>query len=333
MRSKDCKQVTIMRVLVTGVAGFIGYHVSERLLLRGDSVIGVDNLDPSGDVSLKYARLEKLRDSSGFSFHLADVRNIVSLQAIFEREVPERVVHLAARVGVRATPDQAREYTDTNVTGFLHVLECCRAAEVEHLVFASSSSVYGANTELPFSEHAPVDQPQSFYGMTKLANELMARTYSSLYWMPISGLRIFTAYGPWGRPDMAPMLFLRAIEECRVIDLYGDGRLRRDFTYIDDVGEALVRVLDRLPEGTSPYRLLNVGRGEPVELIRFVALLEERLGIKARINLLPALPRELETTWAHVQALSHEIGFYPQVSLENGLTKLVDWHRRYTAHF
>ncbi len=319
-----------MRVLVTGAAGFIGYHVSERLLARGDTVIGVDNLDPSGDVRLKRIRLERLQGRSTFTFHPADIRDADALRAVFERAAPERVVHLAARVGVRAPPDQAQAYTETNVTGFLHVLELCRAAGVGHLVFASSSSVYGSSTSLPFSEQAPADRPLSLYGATKRANELMAHAYSHAHQLPASGLRFFTVYGPWGRPDMAPMLFLRAMEEGRAINLYGEGRLQRDFTYVDDVVEALLRVLDRPPEGPPPYRILNVGRGQPVEMARFVALLEERLGLKARINLLPAQLGEMEATCADIQALSRETGFRPQVSLGEGLTRLVSWHRGYT---
>jgi len=316
-----------MRVLVTGAAGFIGYHVSERLLARGDTVIGVDNLDPSGDVGLKQTRLERLQGKGTFTFHSADIRDADALRAIFEREAPERVVHLAARVGVRASPDQAQAYTDTNVTGFLHVLELCRAARVGHLVFASSSSVYGASTSLPFSEQDPADRPLSLYGATKRANELMAHAYSHAHQLPASGLRFFTVYGPWGRTDMAPMLFLRAMEEGKAIHLYGEGRLQRDFTFVDDVVEALLRVLDRPPDGSPPYRILNVGRGEPVEMARFVSLLEERLGLKAGIHLLPAQLGEMTATCADIQALSRVTGFRPQVSLEEGLTRLVAWHR------
>jgi UDP-glucuronate 4-epimerase len=319
-----------MRILVTGAAGFIGHHVSERLLARGDTVIGLDNLEPSGDVRLGQARLARLQDLSGFSFHRIDITDAGALRALFEREAPTRVVHLAARVGVRASPEQARAYTDTNVTGFLHVLECCRAAQVEHLVYASSSSVYGAGTPLPFSEQAAADRPVSLYGATKRANELMAHAYSHLHGLPTSGLRFFTVYGPWGRPDMAPLLFLRAMEEGRAIRLYGEGRLRRDFTYVDDVAEAALRVLDRPPEGAPPYRILNVGRGEPVEMGQFVSLLEERLGKKARVELLPAQPGELEATCADIQALTRETGFQPRMSLEDGLTRLVDWYRQYT---
>lgn len=316
-----------MRVLVTGAAGFIGYHVSERLLARGDTVIGVDNLDASGDVRLKRARLERLQGKATFTFHLTDIRDGEGLRALFARAAPERVVHLAARVGVRAPPELAQVYTDTNVTGFLHVLECCRAARIEHLVFASSSSVYGASASLPFSEEAPADRPLSLYGATKRANELMAHAYSHLHQLPASGLRFFTVYGPWGRPDMAPMLFLRAMEEGRPIELYGEGRLQRDFTYVEDVAEALLRVLELPPRGAPPYRLLNVGRGQPVELARFVSLLEDCLGVKARLQLLPAQRGEMEATCADIQALVRETGFHPQVALKDGLGRLVEWHR------
>ncbi|QSQ25814.1 NAD-dependent epimerase/dehydratase family protein [Pyxidicoccus parkwayensis] len=315
-----------MRVLVTGAAGFIGHHVSARLLARGDAVIGVDNLDPSGDVPLKQARLARLRSlpgAEGFTFHAVDVTDGESLRSLFERERPERVVHLAARVGVRARGPAARGYLDTNVTGFLHVLEAARG--VEHLVYASSSSVYGVGTPVPFREDAAADHPLSVYAATKRMDELLAHTASHLHGLPTTGLRFFTVYGPWGRPDMAPMLFLRALREGRPIDLYGEGRMRRDFTHVDDVAEAVVRVLDRPPSVTPPYRLLNVGRGEPVAMRDFLALLERHVGTRAKVNLLPAQPGELDATWADTSALERETDFRARVPVEEGVARLVAW--------
>ncbi|WP_309890901.1 NAD-dependent epimerase/dehydratase family protein [Archangium sp.] len=316
-----------MKVLVTGAAGFIGYHVCERLLARGDSVIGLDNLDTSGDVTLKATRLSRLKSAPGFGFHRMDIRDVKACRELFDGAKPDRVVHLAARVGVRALPAEAPDYAETNVTGFLQVLELCRLARVEHLVFASSSSVYGAGTPVPFSEGAAADHPVSLYAATKRADELMAHVYSHQYGLPVSGLRLFTVYGPWGRPDMAPMLFLRAMLEGRPIVLNGQGRMQRDFTYVDDVVEALVRVLDKVPEGAPPYRLLNVGRGAPVSMARFVDLLEEQLHTKAWVELRPGQMGELEVTSADVTALVRETGFRPSVPLEEGLAKLVAWYR------
>ncbi|MBZ4419885.1 NAD-dependent epimerase/dehydratase family protein [Myxococcus sp. RHSTA-1-4] len=321
-----------MRVLVTGAAGFIGHHVSARLLARGDTVIGVDNLDPAGDVALKRARLERLRRPPGaesFTFHAVDVTDGPALRALFERERPERVVHLAARVGVRAAGDVARGYLDVNVTGFLQLLECARG--LEHLVYASSSSVYGAGTPPPFREDAAADHPLNVYAATKRADELLAHVYGHLHGLPTSGLRFFTVYGPWGRPDMAPLRFLRALREGRPIDLYGEGRMRRDFTHVDDVAEAVLRVLDRPPTGAPPYRLLNVGRGEPVALRDFLAVLERHLGTRARLNLLPAQPGEMESTWADPSALECETGFRARVSVEEGLARLVEWDARHSV--
>lgn len=316
-----------MKVLVTGAAGFIGYHVCERLLARGDTIIGVDNLDTSGDVTLKATRLSRLKAAPGFGFHRMDIRDVKSCRELFDGAKPDGVVHLAARVGVRALPAEAPDYAETNVTGFLQVLELCRLARVKHLVFASSSSVYGEGTPVPFSEDAAADRPLSLYAATKRADELMAHVYSHQYGLPVSGLRLFTVYGPWGRPDMAPMLFLRAMLEGRPIVLNGEGRMQRDFTYVDDVVEALVRVLDKPPEGALPYRLLNVGRGAPVSMARFVDLLEEQLHTKAWVELRPGQTGELEVTSADVTALKRETGFRPSVPLEEGLAKLVAWYR------
>ncbi|NTX57354.1 NAD-dependent epimerase/dehydratase family protein [Myxococcus sp. CA039A] len=321
-----------MRVLVTGAAGFIGHHVSARLLARGDTVLGVDNLDPSGDVPLKQARLARLRTTPGaehFTCHPVDITDAAALARIFQQERPERVVHLAARVGVRTASATARSYLDTNVTGFLHVLEQSHATQVEHLVYASSSSVYGADTPPPFAESASADHPLNVYSATKRAGELLAHTYGHLHALPTSGLRFFTVYGPWGRPDMAPLRFLRALREGRPIDLYGEGRMRRDFTHVDDVAEAVLRVLDRPPSGTPPYRLLNVGRGEPVSLRDFVAVLERHVGTRAVLRPLPAQPGEMDGTWADPSALERETGFRPRVSVEEGLAQLEAWEREH----
>lgn len=320
-----------MRILVTGAAGFIGHHVSARLLARKDTVIGVDNLDPSGDVALKRARLARLQGlpgAEGFIFHPVDVTDGPALRTLFERERPERVVHLAARVGVRSAGSAARGYLDTNVTGFHNVL--AQARGVEHLVYASSSSVYGAGTPVPFREDASADRPLSVYAATKRTDELLAHTASHLHGLPTTGLRFFTVYGPWGRPDMAPMLFMKALREGRTLDLYGEGRMRRDFTHVDDVAEAVVRVLDRPPSGVPPYRLLNVGRGAPVALRDFLGLLERHLGTQAKLNPLPAQPGELDATWADPSALERETGFRARVSVEDGVARLVAW---YLQHF
>ncbi|MCE9670238.1 NAD-dependent epimerase/dehydratase family protein [Myxococcus stipitatus] len=323
-----------MRVLVTGAAGFIGHHVSARLLARGDSVIGVDALAPSGDVPLMRARLERLGrlpGAEGFSFHPVDVTDGEALAEVFRRERPERLVHLAARVGVRSAGAAARAYLDTNVTGSLEVLEQARVAGLSHVVHASSSSVYGEGTPPPFSESASADHPLNVYSATKRATELLAHTYSHLYGIPTSGLRFFTVYGPWGRPDMAPLRFLRAIRAGRAIDLHGEGRMRRDFTHVDDVAEAVLRVLDRPPAGPTPYRLLNVGRGEPVSLLDFVRVLERHLGMRAVIHDVPAQPGEMDATWADVSALERETGFRPRICVEEGLADLVAWELRHGA--
>lgn len=317
-----------MRVLVTGAAGFIAHHVCARLLARGDAVIGVDNLDPSGDVALKQTRLARLGTlpgAAGFTFRPLDVNNGPSLRALFEETGPEAVVHLAARVGVRAPAGTAQAYVDANVSGFLQVLEQASAARVRHLVYASSSSVYGAGSVPPFQEGAAADHPLSVYAATKRADELLAHAYSQLHGLPISGLRFFTVYGPWGRPDMAPLRFLRALREGAELALHDEGRMQRDFTYVEDVAEAVVRVLDRPPQGAPACRVLNVGRGEPVSVRTFLATLERLLGVQARVKSVPAQPGEMDATWADASALERETGFRPRVSVEEGLARLAAW--------
>jgi UDP-glucuronate 4-epimerase len=321
-----------MRVLVTGAAGFIGAHVCERLLSRGDTVVGLDALDAApGDVVLRRSRLQRLTGARGFTFLSGDITDAARLGEAFTAARPEGVVHLAARVGVRAPDAEAPAYADTNVTGFVRVLEACREARVRHLVYASSSSVYGAATPAPFREDAPVDQPLNLYGATKRANELMAHAYAHLHRLPASGLRFFTVYGPWGRPDMAPLLFLRALARGEPLVMHGDGQMRRDFTFVDDVAEAVLRVLDRPPQGPRPHRLLNVGHGEPVALGDFVALLERHWGTKARVTSVPAQAAEMVATWADTTRLEQETGFHPRVSVDEGVARLVAWYRHWRA--
>ncbi|WP_426752397.1 NAD-dependent epimerase/dehydratase family protein [Myxococcus sp. Y35] len=318
-----------MRVLVTGAAGFIGHHVSARLLARGDAVIGVDHLEPAEDEALKRARLARLQTlpgASGFHFQQVDVTQGTALRALFEASRPEAVIHLAARVGVRPRAGvTAQAYVDSNVSGFLQVLEQAGATRVRHLVYASSSSVYGAGSAPPFQEGAAADHPLSVYAATKRADELLAHAYSHLHGLPTSSLRFFTVYGPWGRPDMAPLRFLQALRDGAELALHGEGRMQRDFTHVEDVAEAVLRVLDRPPQGAPPYRVLNVGRGEPVSVREFLAVLERRLGTPARVRPTPAQPGEMDATWADPSALERETGFRPRIAVEEGLAGLVDW--------
>lgn len=332
-----------MKVLVTGAAGFIGYHVAQRLLARGDEVLGLDNLNPYYDVRLKEARLARLQERSGFSFHRVDLADRAGMEKLFAENAPRRVVHLAAQAGVRYSLKNPHAYVESNLTGFMNILEGCRHHGVEHLVYASSSSVYGANTRMPFSVHHNVDHPVSLYAATKKANELMAHTYSHLYRLPTTGLRFFTVYGPWGRPDMALFLFTRAILEGRPIQVFNHGRMRRDFTYIDDIVEGVVRVLDRLPEpnpawsgdapdpGTSraPYRIYNIGNHQPVELMEMIALLEQALGREAEKEFLPMQPGDVPATYADVQDLMQEVGFRPATPLADGIRRFVAWYREF----
>src|SRR5690348_14100812 len=315
-----------MKILLTGAAGFIGFHTAKKLLARGDEVVGLDNLNDYYDPTLKRARLAILERQPRFRFVKMDLADKGGMKALFAREKFPRVIHLAAQAGVRYSLENPQAYIDSNVTGTLNVLEGCRHNGVEHLVFASTSSVYGLNTNMPFSVHRGVDHPLSLYASTKRANELMAHNYAALYRLPVTGLRFFTVYGPWGRPDMAYFLFTKAILEGRPIPVYNHGKMRRDFTYVDDVVEAVVRVMDRIPEpdgewssdqpdpasSSAPYRVYNVGNHTPVELGDFIRVLEVKLGRKARLELLPMQPGDVPATYADVDDLGRDIRFKPE---------------------
>ncbi len=332
-----------MRFLVTGVAGFIGFHVAQALLARGEEVVGLDNVNDYYDVNLKLARLRQLEGKPGFRFVKLDLADRVGLEQLFTDAKPQRVINLAAQAGVRYSLINPHAYIESNLLGFANLLEACRHHEVEHLVYASSSSVYGANTRMPFSVHHNVDHPLSLYAASKKANELMAHTYSHLYRLPTTGLRFFTVYGPWGRPDMALFLFTKAILEGRPIDVFNEGRMRRDFTYIDDIAEGVVRVADRVAEpnpswsgdqpdpGTSaaPYRLYNIGNNNPVELLRLIAVLEAELGRKAERRFLPMQPGDVPATFADIDDLARDVGFRPATPIEEGVSKFVAWYREY----
>ncbi|WP_300456530.1 NAD-dependent epimerase [Accumulibacter sp.] len=332
-----------MKLLVTGVAGFIGMHVAQRFLRRGDSVVGIDNLNDYYDVHLKRSRLACLTGQGDFRFIALDVADRPAMAGLFASEGFERVTHLAAQAGVRYSLLNPHAYVHSNLLGFVNVLEGCRQQRVQHLVYASSSSVYGGNTRLPFAERDNVDHPVSLYAATKKANELLAHTYSHLYRLPTTGLRFFTVYGPWGRPDMAPFLFTRAILEGRPIDVFNHGRMRRDFTYVDDVVEAVLRVHDRVAEpdpgysasapdpatSDAPYRVFNVGNRQPVALMDFIGCLEQCLGRVAEKRLLAAQPGDVPATCADTSALDRWIGFAPDTPLADGIGRFVDWYRRY----
>ncbi len=335
-----------MKVLVTGSAGFIGAAVSERLLERGDEVVGVDNINDYYDPKLKRARLARVRAANPFDSHKLDIRDRPSLQALFERERPDRVVHLAAQAGVRYSLTAPQAYVDANVTGFLNVLECVRHVGTEHLVFASTSSVYGASTRMPFSVHDHADHPVSLYAATKRANELMAHTYSHLFGIPSTGLRFFTVYGPWGRPDMALFEFTRRILAGEPIDVFNHGHHKRDFTYIDDIVEGVVRVLDAAPStdpcwradapdpasSSAPYRLHNIGSNRPVELMTYIETLERCLGRKAERRMLPMQPGDVPDTFADVDTLIEAVGYRPATPIEVGVARFVDWYVDYHGH-
>lgn len=330
-------------VLVTGCAGFIGFHVCQFLLNRGDRVCGIDNLNDYYDVRLKQDRLRQIREHPNFTFQPLDVAERATLAELFESQRFDRVVHLAAQAGVRYSLQNPHAYVDSNLVGFINVLEGCRHQDVGHLVYASSSSVYGANTRMPFSVHDNVDHPVSLYAATKKANELMAHSYSHLYGLPTTGLRFFTVYGPWGRPDMALFLFTKAILEGQPIDVYNQGKMKRDFTYIDDIVQGVVRTMDHVaaaneqwsgdqPDpGTSqsPYRLYNIGNHQPVPLLQFIEAIEEAVGRPAQKNLLPMQPGDVPMTFADVDDLKRDVGFEPRTPLKTGVRAFVDWYREY----
>ncbi|MCA4960453.1 NAD-dependent epimerase/dehydratase family protein [Pseudomonas sp. Y24-6] len=321
-----------MTILVTGAAGFIGYHTATRLIEDGVEVVGIDNLNGYYDVTLKQARLAALKSLPGFEFHQLDIVDKPALMALFEQHRFEYVVHMAAQAGVRYSLDQPDVYGQSNLVGFLNVLEACRRVPPEHLIYASSSSVYGANCKMPFREDDPVEQPVSLYAATKRANELLAYSYCHLYGLHATGLRFFTVYGPWGRPDMALFKFTQAMIEGRAIDLYNEGQMARDFTYIDDIVESIYRLLSKPPvsaQGRGANRLFNIGRGSPVALLAFVECLEQALGIEAQRNHLPLQEGDVVKTWADVSALSTCIGFSPQTSVDVGVQAFVRWYRAY----
>jgi UDP-glucuronate 4-epimerase len=319
-----------MKILVTGAAGFIGYYVCQELLRRGDTVIGIDNLNTYYDVQLKRDRLSQLENQPGFNFFRLDLTDQSALNHLFSREKFTHVIHLAAQAGVRYSLENPHAYLDSNITGTLNILESCRYYPVQHLVYASSSSVYGLNAKTPFAVSDNTDQPISLYAATKKTTELMAYTYSHLYRIPSTGLRFFTVYGPWGRPDMAPMKFTEAILTGKPIDIYSYGRMQRDFTYIDDIVTGVIKVLYKPATANSPpYRLYNIGGNQPVKLLDFIAMLEKAIGIEAKKNMLPAQPGDVEQTCADVDDLIRDFGFKPQITLETGLQKLVDWYKHY----
>ncbi len=330
-------------ILVTGAAGFIGYHVSKRLLERGDEVVGIDNLNSYYDVSLKEARLALLAAYPRFRFQRLDLADTEGMRQLFETLRPARVIHLAAQAGVRHSLTNPHAYTESNIHGFLNILEGSRHNGVEHLVFASSSSVYGANTRQPFSEHDNVDHPVSLYAATKKANELMAHSYAHLYSIPMTGLRFFTVYGPWGRPDMALFKFTRGILAGEPIPVFNEGRMIRDFTFIDDIAEGVVRVVDSIPgpdpawngndpdpaRSYAPYRVFNIGNNRPIELMRCIDLLEANLGKPAMLDLLPMQAGDVPSTMADVSELEQCIGFRPRTSIEDGIAAFIDWYKSY----
>ncbi len=332
-----------MKILLTGAAGFIGSTATLRLLARGDEVVGLDNLNDYYDVQLKRDRLARLSPHPNFRFVRLDVADRPGIEALFAHERFDRVIHLAAQAGVRYSLQNPHAYIDSNVVGFMNILEGCRHSQVQHLVYASSSSVYGGNTRMPFSEHDSVDHPVSMYAATKKANELMAHTYSHLFGLPTTGLRFFTVYGPWGRPDMALFLFTKAILEGRPIDVFNHGKMQRDFTFVDDIVEGVIRVMDRTaapdpayvsdtPDpGTSnaPYRVFNIGNHQPVELLDYIGCIEDALGLKAQMNLLPLQAGDVPATYADVDALRDWVGFTPATEVRTGVARFVAWYREY----
>ena len=334
-----------MRILVTGAAGFIGMHVARLLLERGDEVVGIDNLNDYYDPRLKAARLEHLAPFANFRFVRMDVADTAAITELFAAERFQRVIHLAAQAGVRYSLTNPQAYIQSNLVGFGNILEGCRHNAVEHLVYASSSSVYGANTRMPFSVHDEVNHPVSLYAATKKSNELMAHSYSHLFGLPTTGLRYFTAYGPWGRPDMSPWLFSSAILEGRSIDVFNHGKMRRDFTFVDDIAEGTVRVMDHVASGNAdfnpnhpdpgssraPYRVYNIGNQQPVELMTFINTIEQALGKEAQKNFLPMQAGDVLATFADVEDLKKDIGFSPKTSLETGIARWAEWFRAYVG--
>ncbi|NOQ63323.1 MAG: NAD-dependent epimerase/dehydratase family protein [Methyloprofundus sp.] len=332
-----------MKVMVTGTAGFIGNHLALRLLERGDEVIGIDNLNDYYDVNLKLARLERIKDHPNFTDVRADISDRAAMEQLFKKHQPQRVVNLAAQAGVRYSIENPHAYIESNIVGFLNILEGCRHHNVEHLVYASSSSVYGANESMPFSVHDNVDHPLSLYAASKKSNELMAHTYSNLYNLPTTGLRFFTVYGPWGRPDMALFLFTKAIQEGKKIQVFNYGKHRRDFTYIDDIVEGVIRTLDHVAQpnpdwsgtnpdsGTSkaPWRVYNIGNQSPVELMDYINTLEKHLGKTAEKELLPLQPGDVPDTYADVQDLVNDVDYKPDTTIEEGIAKFTDWYQSY----
>jgi len=329
-----------MKILVTGAAGFIGFYTAKQLLDRGETVVGLDNFNDYYDVRLKNARAAILEPYENFRMVRLDLADRAGMEALFAAEKFDKVVHLAAQAGVRYSIENPHSYIDSNIVGTLHVLEGCRHHGVEHLVYASSSSVYGANTAMPFSVHQNVDHPLALYGATKKANELMAHTYSNLYGLPTTGLRFFTVYGPYGRPDMALFMFTKNIIEGRPIDVFNYGNHRRDFTYVEDIVEGVIRTMDHTAQpnadwdpgqpdpGTSraPYRLYNIGNQQPVELMHYIEVIEECLGRKAEKNLLPLQPGDVPDTWADTEALKNDVGYQPSTPVEVGVKRFVDWY-------
>jgi UDP-glucuronate 4-epimerase len=332
-----------MKLLLTGAAGFIGFHTAQILLARGDEVVGLDNLNDYYDVTLKQSRLAILQKFPNFRFVKMDVADRPNMAALFVQEKFQRVIHLAAQAGVRYSIQNPLAYIDSNVVGFANILEGCRHNGVEHLVYASTSSVYGANTKMPFSVHQNVDHPLSFYAATKKANELMAHTYAHLYQLPVTGLRFFTVYGPWGRPDMALFLFTKNILADKPIDVFNYGNHRRDFTYVDDIAQGVVRAMDRPAQpnenwnsdapdpGTSkaPYRIYNIGNNQPVELMRYIECIEKSLGKQAQKNLLPLQAGDVPDTFADVEALVQDVGYKPATPVEEGVRRFIEWYVGY----
>ncbi len=332
-----------MKILLTGAAGFIGMHTAQRLLARGDTVVGVDNLNDYYDVTLKEARLARLTPHANFSFHKLDVADRSGMTALFAAEKPERVIHLAAQAGVRYSLTHPHAYVESNLSGFMNILEGCRHNGVAHLVYASSSSVYGGNTALPFDEHQNLDHPISMYAATKKANELMAHTYSHLFGLPTTGLRFFTVYGPWGRPDMALFLFTRAMLAGEPIDVFNNGEMVRDFTYVDDIVEGVIRVTDKVATAAAqfdpanpdpatsnvPYRVFNIGNNRPTPLMDYIGALEAALGVQARKNFLPMQLGDVPATAANTDALDAWVGFKPDTRVIDGVQRFVDWYRSY----